>query len=111
MYSIQDPCHALELLGYPSDISQCLHETTASLSSKPLVPVEDAAKKDPEQFKIWRESPVDFSFDGRYHLREVYDKVKEAWKGKPQTDSRHRATSRHWRNYQYVQQHHVQQNA
>ena len=42
----------------------------------------DAAKKDPEQFKIWREDPPQFSFDGRYPLLEVYDKAKEAWKGR-----------------------------
>ena len=41
----------------------------------------DAAKRDPEQFKIWREDPAQFSFDGRYPLLEVYDKAKEAWKG------------------------------
>ena len=41
----------------------------------------DAAKKDPEQFKIWRENPAKFSFEGRYPLLEVYDKAKEAWKG------------------------------
>jgi len=42
----------------------------------------DAAKKDPEQFKIWREDPAKFSFDGRDPLLEVYDKAKEAWKGR-----------------------------
>lgn len=41
----------------------------------------DAAKKDPEQFKIWREDPAKFSFEGRYPLHEVYDKAKDAWKG------------------------------
>lgn len=38
------------------------------------------SRKDPEQFKIWREDPAKFSFDGRYPLLEVYDKAKEAWK-------------------------------
>ncbi len=46
-----------------------------------FTPAADAAKKDPEQFKIWRENPAKFSFDGRYPLLEVYDKAKEAWKG------------------------------
>ena len=41
----------------------------------------DAAKKDPEQFEIWRRDPANFSFDGRYPLLEVYDKAKEAGKG------------------------------
>lgn len=45
-------------------------------------PAADAAKKDPEQFNIWREDPAKFSFDGRYPLLEVYDKAKEAWKGR-----------------------------
>ena len=47
-----------------------------------LAPAADAAKKDPEEFKIWREDPAKFSFDGRYPLLEVYDKAKEAWKGR-----------------------------
>lgn len=45
------------------------------------MPAADAAKKDPEQFDIWRKDPANFSFDGRYPLLEVYDKAKEAWKG------------------------------
>ena len=46
------------------------------------LPAADAAKKDPEQFNIWRNDPANFSFDGRYPLLEVYDKAKEAWRGK-----------------------------
>lgn len=42
---------------------------------------DDAAKKDPEAFKIWREDPANFSWGGRYPLREVYDKATDAWKG------------------------------
>lgn len=46
-----------------------------------FAPAADAAKKDSEQFKIWREDPAKFSFDGHYPLLEVYDKAKEAWTG------------------------------
>ncbi|DBA80959.1 TPA: hypothetical protein ACH3X2_007175 [Trebouxia sp. C0005] len=58
---------------------------TESLKEAPLGWLEgmtnaDAAKKDPEQFEIWRKDPAKFSFDGRYPLLEVYDKAKEAWK-------------------------------
>ena len=51
------------------------------MSDNANVTAADAAKKDPEQFKIWREDPANFSFEGRYPLREVYDKAAQAWKG------------------------------
>ena len=47
-----------------------------------LAPAADAAKKDPEQFEIWREDPAKFSFDGRYSLLEVCHQAREAWKGR-----------------------------
>ena len=53
----------------------------ACVSDSAYVTAADAAKKDPEQFKIWREDPANFSFEGRYPLQEVYDKAAQAWKG------------------------------
>lgn len=57
------------------------HCDWSSESGSSDVPAADAAKKDPEQFDIWRNDPANFSFDGRYPLLEVYDKAKQAWKG------------------------------
>ena len=56
---------------------------TFGRSNSSVVAAADAAKRDPEQYEIWRQDPAKFSFDGRYPLLEVYDKAKEAWKGTP----------------------------
>lgn len=55
------------------------------MSDSANVTAAEAAKADPEQFKIWREDPANFSFDGRYPLREAYDKAAQAWKGRSVT--------------------------
>ena len=63
------------LLAMQTSILNASHQWQLALAA-------DAAKKDPEQFKIWREDPAKFSFDGRDPLLAVYNKAKEAWKGR-----------------------------
>eukprot|EP00891_Asterochloris_glomerata_P008435 jgi/Astpho2/8435/Aster-x1519 len=41
--------------------------------------LEDAARDYREEFTTWRQRPAEFTFDGRWPLKEVFDQAKEAW--------------------------------
>ena len=45
------------------------------------VDAADAAKKDPEQFKIRPQDPANFTIEGPFPLHDLNDKPKEARKG------------------------------
>lgn len=46
---------------------------------------EDAARDYREEFTTWRQRPAEFTFDGRWPLKEVFDQAKEAWQGEQLT--------------------------